>query len=72
MWYIDGGVNKVFILMIELNSDIKHSGQEMDLAQMSKVIIGFCDKHYFFLSPGQWPMQVIDIEQEKQTSWVSF
>lgn len=66
MWYIDGRVNKVFILMIELNFEIKYSRQEMDLVQMLKVIIGFCEKiFFFFLSLGQWFMQVIDVGQEK-------
>lgn len=57
MWHMDRETNKVLIVMIELNSEIKHSGEEMDRAQMSKAIIGFCDKTLFFLlSSGQWPM----------------
>lgn len=58
MWHVDSEANEVLIVMIELNSEIKHSGGEMDLAQMSKAIIGFCDKTLFFslLSSGQWPM----------------
>lgn len=50
MWHTDREANKVPIVMIELNSEIKHSREEIDLAQMSKAIIGFCDKTLFFFS----------------------
>lgn len=50
MWHMDNETNKVLIVMIELNSEIKHSREEMDRAQMSNAIIGFCDKTLFIFS----------------------